>query len=97
MTSTEWRQDPNLVKLAAGILNDDVMKEMLKIVEAEGPLTGYMPAMGTSDGDKIQFLGRQLGHMETLSRLQSLKNLVVKPITVESSFEPDQPQPPEAP
>jgi hypothetical protein len=90
MTTSEWRQQPELVARAGSALNDEIVREMLNIITQESPIHPGVNLRGTTDGDKMTFLGRVLGYNEAIAKLRSLDIIDLPPQHLEVKFLPEE-------
>jgi hypothetical protein len=89
MTTQEWRSKPELASLAHEALKGEVIKDMIALVESESPFMPGVNLFGSSDGDKMTFLGRELGYREAIAKLKSLAIQSESPKHLEATFEPE--------
>lgn len=86
MNIIEWRQNPELVKQSAKIIEDPFFQQMLKVVESVQDYNRDM--LGTSADDKAMALGSMIGFKSALTNLRSLGTvLMATNREIESRFE----------
>jgi hypothetical protein len=87
MTITQWRSDPEKVKLASKLLSDPVMLAMLDTLASRSIIS--VNPMGVSPDDKATILGEAIGYRNCLDTIRSMGQVLPVHTEPEATFQPD--------
>lgn len=88
MTIEEFRKDKAMMREAAKLSQNAVLKQMLTVIKAHSPLEQHRSSLGSSAEDKAQLLGQIEGYSLCLHSFRLLFEEPKAPIpTIVSKFQ----------
>jgi hypothetical protein len=87
ITISEWRTNPDLVKLASNHLNDSGFRMMMDVLRNENFANYMMNMTGPTLEDRAFMQARGEGYIACLSNLESMASLLLPKEQLEETFE----------